>query len=118
MQISEVQFEGAVPITGYGPNFFRVGEEVIEGAALVAPGHAAPWGGPVDLDAILALADQIDVLLMGTGAEIAHAPAQMRDTLEAAGIGVEVMASPAACRTYNILLGEGRRVAAALLPVG
>ena len=38
-------------------------------------------------------------------------------TLEEAGIGVEVMSSPAACRTYNVLLSEGRRVALALLPV-
>jgi len=37
--------------------------------------------------------------------------------IEEAGIGVEVMNSPAACRTYNVLLGEGRRIAAALLPV-
>ncbi|HAL76885.1 MAG TPA: hypothetical protein DCM70_09750, partial [Rhodobacteraceae bacterium] len=38
--------------------------------------------------------------------------------LEEAGIGIEVMSSPSACRTYNILLSEGRRIAAALLPVG
>jgi len=37
--------------------------------------------------------------------------------LEQAGIGVESMASPAACRTYNVLLSEGRRVAVALIPV-
>ena len=118
MQLSEVQFEGAVPITGYGPSFFRVGEQVIEGGALVAPGLAAGWDGLDDAAAILALVDQIDVVLLGMGAEIAHAPPAFRDTLEEAGIGVEVMTSPAACRTYNVLLGEGRRIAAALLPVG
>ena len=59
----------------------------------------------------------IDVLLVGTGAEIAHVPAAFRTTLEDAGIGVEVMASPQACRSYNVLLGEGRRVALAALPV-
>mgnify|MGYP006155089711 CR=1 FL=1 len=41
----------------------------------------------------------------------------VRAALEGAGIGVEVMSSPAACRTYNVLLGEGRLIAAALLPV-
>ena len=40
-----------------------------------------------------------------------------RAALEAAGAGVEVMATPSACRTYNVLLAEGRRVAAALMPV-
>jgi len=44
-------------------------------------------------------------------------PVAFRDALEAEGIGVEVMNSPAAARTYNVLLGEGRRVAACLLPV-
>ena len=64
-----------------------------------------------------ALAGRIDVLFVGTGAEIAHAPRAFRDRLEEAGIGVETMATPAACRTYNVLLSEGRRVAVALLPV-
>jgi uncharacterized protein len=44
-------------------------------------------------------------------------PRDFRTALEDRGIGVEVMASPTACRTYNVLLGEGRRVAVALLPV-
>ena len=53
----------------------------------------------------------------GTGAEIAHIPPRLRSALEGAGLGVEVMASPTACRTYNVLLSEGRRVGLALLPV-
>jgi uncharacterized protein len=44
-------------------------------------------------------------------------PGGFRAALEGAGMGVEAMASPAACRTYNVLLSEGRRVALALLPV-
>ncbi len=54
---------------------------------------------------------------MGTGVEIAHIPKDLRRDLEAAGIGVEVMNSPAACRTYNVLVAEGRRVALAALVV-
>ena len=60
---------------------------------------------------------EIDVLFVGTGAEIAHAPQEFRKQVEEMGIGVEVMASPAACRTYNVLLSEGRRIGVALLPV-
>ena len=60
---------------------------------------------------------EIDVLFVGTGDEIAHAPPEFRRKVEELGIGVEVMASPAACRTYNVLLSEGRRIGAALLPV-
>ncbi len=117
MRLNEVQYGGGTPVTGYGPGFFRVGETVVSGAALVLPGQAGPWGGLEDVDPLLSAADQIDVLLLGMGAEIAHAPTSLRAPLEAAGVGVEVMASPAACRTYNVLLGEGRRVGLALLPV-
>lgn len=65
----------------------------------------------------MALAGQIDVLFIGTGADIAHLPAALRQNLEEAGLGVEAMATPAAARTYNVLLSEGRRIAAALSPV-
>ncbi|MCW1954481.1 MAG: MTH938/NDUFAF3 family protein, partial [Roseobacter sp.] len=44
-------------------------------------------------------------------------PADMRHKIEQAGMGVEVMNSPSACRTYNVLAAEGRRVALAALPV-
>ena len=106
-----------MPITGYGPGFFRVGELMIEGAVLVLPERAAGWGGFEDTQSILDLADQIDVLLLGMGPEIAHPPDAFRSIVEEAGLGVEAMSSPAACRTYNVLLGEGRRIGAALLPV-
>ena len=56
-------------------------------------------------------------VFVGTGAEIAQLPAQFRETLEKAGLGLEPMSSPSACRTYNVLLSEGRRVGLALFPV-
>ena len=115
MRLNEVTYSSGLPVDGYGPGFFRVGGRAREGAVLVLPSGVAPWGGPEDLAAIESAG--IDVLLMGTGPEIAHAPDAMRERLEAAGIGVEVMASPAACRSYNVLLGEGRRVGLAALPV-
>jgi len=117
MQLNEIIFDKAMPIEGYGPGFFRVGGRVIQGAVLALPNSAQKWGGLDDIDALLAVADQVDVIFLGTGAEIAHAPDAMREALEEHGIGLEVMASAAACRTYNILLSEGRRVAAALVPV-
>ncbi|NSX55191.1 Mth938-like domain-containing protein [Parasulfitobacter algicola] len=117
MRLNEVTYTDAVPVEGYGPGFFRIGGQVIEGPALVLPSGAQPWGGYDDLDAVLAVADQLDVLFVGTGGEIAHIPAPMREAIEAAGIGIETMNSPSACRTYNVLLSEGRRIGAALLPV-
>jgi uncharacterized protein len=118
MRLTEVRYSDALPVEGYGPGFFRIGGRVIEGPVLVLPAGVGPWGGWEDMAAILAAAGSIDVLLAGTGAEIAHPPRAFREALETAGIGVEAMASPPACRTYNVLLGEGRRVALAVLPVG
>ncbi|HSG57678.1 Mth938-like domain-containing protein [Seohaeicola saemankumensis] len=118
MRVTEVNFDGAVPIDGYGPGFFRVGKQIIEGPVLVTAARATQWGGFSDLAPLMALKGEVDVIFLGMGAEIAHAPVDLRDQLEALGMGVEVMNSPAACRTYNVLVSEGRRVAAALLPVG
>ena len=117
MRLTEITYGSALAIEGYGPGFFRIGPHVLQGACLVTPWGAGPWGGLADAAAVLALIGRIDVLFVGTGAEIAPVPRDFRSTVEATGIGVEVMNSPAACRTYNVLLGEGRRLAAALLPV-
>lgn len=117
MRLNEIEFTDAQPVEGYGPGFFRIGGAVIEGAALTGPTGTVVWGGYDDVAPLEALAGQIDVLFLGTGAEIAHIPPALRDRLEAAGLGVEVMASPSAARTYNVLLSEGRRIALAMLPV-
>ncbi len=117
MDLVPVTFADARPFDGYGPGFFRIGGAVTEGPLLLHPGGLAPWGGYADAAAITALAADIDVVLVGTGAEIAHVPADLRAAVEDAGLGLEVMNTPAACRTYNVLVGEGRRVAAAVLPV-
>jgi uncharacterized protein len=117
MRLTEITYDTARPIDGYGPGFFRIAGQVLRGPCLVSPWGAGAWGGLDDTATPLTLAGRIDVLFTGVGAEIAHPPPGFRAALEAAGIGVEVMNSSAACRTYNVLLGEGRRIAAALLPV-
>ncbi len=117
MRLSEISYSSAKPVDGYGPGFFRVDGKVLRGACLITPWDAGGWGGFADTEAPLSLTGRIDVLFVGTGAAIAHVPADFRVLLEAAGIGVEAMDSPAACRTYNVLLSEGRRIALAVLPV-
>ena len=116
MRITEIDFDDSQPIDAYGPGYFRIGGKRIDGATLVSPTGVTAWGGMEDVDSLLALKGIVDVIFVGTGAEVAHIPPTMREHLDAAGIGVEPMASPAACRTYNILLSEGRRIAAALVP--
>ncbi|WP_425044194.1 Mth938-like domain-containing protein [Primorskyibacter sp. S87] len=117
MRLNEISYSDARPVDGYGPGFFRIGGEVFSGSVLTSVKGTSQWGGYEDLTSLLALEGEIDVLFVGTGSEIAHVPAPLREELEAAGIGVEGMTSPAACRTYNVLLSEGRRIALAALPV-
>jgi len=117
MRMTEMIFNGPTPIDGYGPGFFRIGGQVHSGPLLLLPDRAEVWGGIGDFDRLLAAANQIDVVFLGMGCEIANLAASHRAAFDAAGIGVEIMATPAACRTYNVLLSEGRRIAAGLLPV-
>jgi uncharacterized protein len=117
MRLTEIEFPDRPPIDGYGPGFFRIGGEAVQGPVLLTPSGLHPWAGLDDPGPLLAEAGEIDVLLVGLGAEIALLPPALRASLEGAGIGVEAMATPPACRSYNVLLSEGRRVAAALIPV-
>ncbi|WP_170399929.1 Mth938-like domain-containing protein [Ruegeria arenilitoris] len=117
MRLNEITYNNAVPVDGYGPGFFRIGGQVYNGAVLSGPTGTADWGGYTDDAPLLALSEAVDVLFIGTGEALTHIPSDLRTALEDAGMGVEIMNSPAACRTYNVLLSEGRRVALALLPV-
>ena len=117
MQLSEITFETGRPVDGYGPNFFRVAGEVFEGKLAILPQSCGSWAGFDDPGPFVEVAKDLDVVFVGTGAQIAHISPNFRSALEAAGLGVEIMNSPTACRTYNILLSEGRRIGLALIPV-
>ncbi|MHA6323511.1 Mth938-like domain-containing protein [Roseivivax sp. CAU 1753] len=117
MRLNEIVYTDAQPVDSYGPGFFRIGGTAIEGALCLSQRGTTAWGGFEDAATLLDLAGEIDVLFIGTGREITHIPKALRSELDAAGIGVEVMGSASACRTYNVLLSEGRRVALAVLPL-
>lgn len=124
MQMSDMRFDGEqAPIDGYAPGGFRIGGVFYDGSVALSPAGVASW--PVarleEADAaaaaalVAATAGAVDVVLFGSGAELHPAPAAFRAAVEAGGMGLEIMSSPSACRTYNVLLSEGRRVAAVLI---
>src|SRR5690242_1950036 len=119
MRTTEIVFDGRLPVDGYGDGGFRVAGQVHLGPLALLPEGILDWTGLPDLGPFLERASEFDVLLVGTGAELTLSAelAAARAALEAGGPGVELMATPSACRTYNVLLAEGRRVAAALMPV-
>lgn len=122
MRMNELSWEGPPPIDSYGGGGFRVAGVFHPGGLLLTPAGQAGWPAKrplavADFAPALEAADAMDVLLIGMGAEIAPLPAAVKAALEGAGLGAEPMSTGSACRTYNVLLSEGRRVGAALIAV-
>ena len=116
MGFDPLVFDTAQGIDGIGPDFLRVGGRVLRGALMVSPWGAQVWGGVADVATPLTLAGRIDVLIFGAGAQIMAVPPGFRAALDEAGIGVEPMSTALAARTFNLLIGEGRRVALVAYP--
>lgn len=111
-------------IDAYGGGGFRFSDIGHRGSLLALPSGmwAWPYQRPDQLDAaafarVVAEAAEIDTLLVGMGRDIAGLRPDVRAALKEKGVVVETMATGAAARTWNILVGEKRRVAAALLAV-
>lgn len=113
-----------VSIEAYGNGGFRFGGMSHRGSILCLP--SGIWEWPVaSLEAldraaladVLPLAGTINFLILGTGRALARPSKDVRAALETAGLWLEVMDTGAAARTYNILLAEGRPIAAALIAV-
>jgi uncharacterized protein len=121
MRAVEVIFPGGlIPIEGYAPGAFRIRGGLLAGPLALTPEGALAWDGLPDLAPFITRQASIDVLLIGIGTEMVRPDAALAAEIaraETAGMGVDVMATPSACRTYNVLLSEGRRIAAALTPV-
>lgn len=108
-------------VTGYGAGYVAINHRRHSASLVLLPERIVePWGAGSfealaerDFAAILPL--QPEVLLLGTGARLRFPPPALLRPLIEARIGYEVMDLAAACRTFNILMAEGRQVAAALL---
>ena len=117
MEINEISFSGQPPVDSYGPGFFRVSDKVLKGPLFLTLKGSINWAGLEDLSPIIENKDDYDVIFIGMGKEISPLPKVIINKLEEAGVPYELMNSASACRTYNVLLSEDRRVGLAVLPV-
>ncbi|HZT21141.1 MAG TPA: Mth938-like domain-containing protein [Dongiaceae bacterium] len=126
MDLTPLIPSGRQIVESYGEGRFRVTGQQFQGAILVFPQRTLAW--PVgaageasleNLEPVLAAGREgvIELLLFGQGPRMLLVPPELRQGVKAVGIVLEPMDTGAACRTYNVLMAEGRRVAAALIPV-
>ncbi len=125
MEFSPLNPAGRQLIQSYGDGGFRISGARHEGSVLVFPLATMAWSvAAVDelsvdsLQQVAAAAPRVDILVLGTGQRMLAVPSPIRRHFRAAGITFEVMDTGAACRTYNVLMGDDRRVAAALIAIG
>ena len=124
MEISPQVPAGRQLVEAYGNGGFRIGGMAHQGSVLVMPDRTMAW--PVaaivqvefaSFAALMPYARDIQVLLLGCGQRMALISPALRRDLREAGMVLEPMDTGAACRTYNVLAAEDRRVAAALIAV-
>ncbi|TAJ83426.1 MAG: hypothetical protein EPO50_24180 [Reyranella sp.] len=116
---SQVQY-----IRSYGPGRFLISEREWHEPVLVTPAATIPWAvtaaGDLSLASLAplqALATPTELVVLGCGSRAVFITPDVRAALKAAGMALEVVDTGSACRIYNVLLAEGRRVAAALIPL-
>ncbi|MEW5423890.1 Mth938-like domain-containing protein [Amorphus sp. 3PC139-8] len=122
--LKEAHYPGRAPVDAYGAGGFRFADMSHRGSILCVPSGIYAWTPerPKDLDTdafarVVAEAEEIELLLVGMGALPFPLPQPVSETLREAAVRFEVMPTGSAVRTFNVLLAEERRVAAALLAV-
>ena len=115
-------FPGRAAIDAYGNGGFRFAGMSHRGSILLLPGGIHAWRpgeelSPEDFAMVFAERAEIDMFLLGTGSEMQRPPRQVREAFAGHGLAVDFMNTGAAVSTYNILLAENRKVAAALIAV-
>ncbi len=126
MDVTPLVRKGLNIIQGYSGGVFRVNGLRYDYPVIIAPDFIEKWDvgscrAVEDLELsmfeqLISRSSEIDVVLLGTGKNIQILPAVLRADLKNIGLFVEFMDTGAACRTYNVLMAEDRRVICALLP--
>lgn len=121
MKFAEIEDTGANVIESYGDGHVRINGRAYARSIAVSAEHVQADWGPEHVDALsvahleAVVGDATQVLILGTGTRQRFPSPEVHFALLQRGIGVEVMDTGAACRTYNILVSEGRDVVAALM---
>lgn len=124
MDVTPLIREGQQIIQSYTAGVFRISGISYEHAVLVSPAATVKWQDVTNFQdltidhfaSLIEQANEIDVLLLGAGSVMAFMDPVLKNELSTQGLPVDIMDTGAACRTYNVLMAEGRRVVAALLP--
>ena len=112
-------------IQNYSSSGFKISGKSYATSLIIFPDKVVEWSPPklsdlqpesFDADALGDL-QECDVILLGTGERMSFPPAEFRKQAKENGLHIESMDTGAACRTYNVLMAEGRRVAAALYKI-
>lgn len=125
IDIDPVIPQGRQLVQSYGDGRFKISTIDHHGSVLVFPDETVAWGitsaadiSIESLSSITGVADDYDILLIGAGPSFGRIPLELRKALKQEfGLILEWMDTGAACRTFNVLIGEERRVAAALIAV-
>ena len=124
MDITPLVPKGRQIITGYGDGGFKINQVFVGGSLLVFPERSIAWDvkdaaslTPKHFQEIMDSLPPVELVLLGTGKSMQMADSAIKTALKARGIALDVMDTGAACRTYNVLMSEERRVAAALIAV-
>ena len=124
LDLSPVNIEGRNIIQSYGNGKFQISDKEYDHSVLVFPDQIIPWS-PIDTNnliiddfkTVLTVGPIVELLVLGCGKTTWFLPLPLRDELKEMGLVLEPMDTGAACRTFNVLLGEDRRIAAALMLV-
>jgi len=122
MDLTPIVPAGRQVIERYGRSGFRVTGVIWRGPLLVFPDRSVRWSAAdaaaVSWESLTPVVEHggVEILLLGLGSGAPLVAGELRARLRAAGISLEAMDTGAACRTYNVLVAEDRRVAAALFP--
>lgn len=120
----KIQLDGASPgnrISAYGPGYFLINEERLERSIVLTPEYLDRDWAPQAFDELRAehfepiLTKAPELVIVGTGTRQHFLPKELSLPFLSRTIGLEVMNTAAACRTYNVLAAEDRHVAAALI---